>query len=250
MVTGYCTVDDVRRALQETLNEFDSGAWAADDQQVVVDAITSQTEWLEKTTKRHWYEPDGIDEDDHDIIPTSTNERDDEEDIPTSSAFVVDGDGPSPKTSQGSYAKVDLARRDAESVSALYVRTEDGTFEDWADSDDYTEGSWPPSGEDYYLRVNNGGWSRLYLDTENLYDEEENEWVLDSWANAVYLEWSYGHEGIPKNVRKAVALRAAAELLMDDEAALGIPENASLQSAESKKQAMENRADELLEVYL
>jgi hypothetical protein len=277
MPTGYCTVPDVRRALQETIANFESGAWGENNHQVVVDAITAQTEPLEKELKRHWYEPGGITEDDLDLIPTAVKTRDDEEDIPTR-AFLTTGsserssyyppawvdydpdadadpdyaemDGLTPKTVQGDYAAIPLPRRDADTISALHVRTEDGTFEDWAGSNDYTEGSWPPSGEDYYLRVNNGGWSRVYIDTTNLLKEDEDdEYVLESFANAVYIEYSYGHEGIPRNVRRAVAFRAAAELLLDDEAALGIPDNGQLVNPESKKQAMENKADELLEVY-
>jgi len=278
MPTGYCTVPDVRRALQETVADFDSGAWGANSQQAVIDAIAAQTEWLEKTIKRHFYVPSGIDEDNYDLIPTATKSRDDEEDIPTRGFLTTsttersshypptwvdydpdEGDTPeygemdglSPKTVQGDYAAIELARRDADAISALHVRTADGTFEDWVASSDYSGGSWPPSGEDYYLRVNNGGWSRLYLDTTNLLKQgETNEYVLDSWANAVYLEWSYGHEGLPQTVRRAVAFRAGAELLLDDQANLGIPENSQLVSAESKKQAMEAKAEELLEVYL
>ncbi|QLH80977.1 hypothetical protein [Halosimplex pelagicum] len=245
--TGYCTLQDLRRALQEA----DLPGDVEQEPQLAVDAITAQTEWLEKTLKRHWYAPTGADilsEADQIDIPTDSKTRDDEYDIPTSSAFVVDDDGPAPKTSQGSYAKIELARRDAESVSALHVRTEDGTFEDWADSPDYTEGSWPPSGEDYYLRVNNGGWSLLYLDTENLLeDDEDDEYVLDSFANAVYLEWSYGHEGIPQNVRRAVAFRAASDFVED--AAIQIPENAQVYNVESLAEQFERKAEDLLEVY-
>ena len=249
MPEGYCTIPDVRRALQESVDEFDSGAWGAASHQVVVDAITAQTEPLEKELKRHWYEPDGIDEDEQGLIPTQPKERDDEEDIPTAAAFIADEDGPVPKTSQGDYAKIDLARRDADSVSTLLVRTADGSYEDW--TQEYAGGTWPDAvGDDYYLRVNNGGWSRLYLDTMNLLEaDEDDEYVLESFANAVYVTWTYGHEGIPQNVRRAVAFRAGAELLMDDQANLAIPEDSQLVSAESKKQAMEDKADDLLEVY-
>jgi len=246
MPTGYCTLEDLRSALQEAELPGD----ISQDEQLAVDAITAQTEPLEKSIKRHWYAPTGadiLDEATKIDISTSPKSRDDEEDIPTSSAFVVD-DGPTPKTSQGSYAKIRLARRDAESVEALHVRQADGTYEDWVDSSDYTEGSWPPAGEDYYLRVNNGGWSRLYLDTENLLEEDEDdEYVLDSWANAVYLEFSYGHEGIPQNVRRAVAFRAASDFV--DEAAVQIPENARVRNVEALADQFERKADDLLEVY-
>lgn len=245
--TGYCTLEDLRRALQKAGLPGD----LSQDKQLAVDAITAQTEPLEKSLKRHWYAPTGaniLDEATKIDIPTEPKTRDDEYSIPTSSAMVVDEDGPAPKTAQGDYAKIDLARRDGVQVSALHVRTEDGTYDDWVDSSDYTGGSWPPAGEDYYLRVNNGGWTRLYLDTTNfLKPEEDDEYVLDSWANAVYLEWSYGHKGIPQNVRRAVALRAAAMFV--DEAAMQIPDSVRVSSVESLADKFESRADELLEVY-
>jgi hypothetical protein len=274
MATGYCTLEDVRRALRKA----DLPGDVSQDKAIAVDAIAAETEWMEKTFKRHWYAPDGADilgEASTIDIPTGPKSRDDEEDIPTR-AFLTTGtddrssyypptwvdydpdegetpeyddmDGLAPKTVQGDYAAIPLARRDAESISALHVRTGDGTFEDWAASSDYSEGSWPPSGEDYYLRVNNGGQSRLYLDTTNLLKEgEDNEYVLESFANAVYLEFSYGHEGIPRNVRRAVALRAGAELV--EEAVIEIPQNATIYGIDTKAEAMREKADELLEVY-
>jgi len=275
MPTGYCTLEDLRIALQKA----DLPGDLSQDKQLAVRAITAQTEPLEKEFKRHWYAPTGapiLDEADQIDIPTEPKSRDDEEDIPTRSFLTTstddrssyyppawvdydphddtepdygDMDGLAPKTVQGDYAAIPLARRDAESISALHVRTGDGTFEDWAASSDYSEGSWPPAGDvDYYLRVNNGGWSRLYLDTTNLLEEDEDdEYVLDSFANAVYLEWSYGHEGIPDNVRRAVALRAAAMFV--DEAAVQIPDNVRVSSVDALADKFETRADELLEVY-
>lgn len=247
MPEGYCTLDDLRRALREENLSAD----LTQDTRMVVDAITAETEPLEKRLKRHWYAPTGatiLDEADEIDIPTGPKTRDDEHDIPTAAAFVVDDGGPAPKTSQGDYAKIELDRRDVESIDALHVRTADGSYEDWVASNDYTEGSWPPSGEDYYLRVNNGGWSRVYLDTTNfLKEDEDDEYVLDSWANAVYVELSYGHEGIPSNVRRAVALRAGAELAED--AVVQIPDNAKIYNIETKADQMREKADELLEVY-
>lgn len=244
--TGYCTLADLRRALREAKLPGD----IEQDEQIAVDAITAQTEPIEKSLKRHWYAPTGasiLDEADAIDIPTSPKTRDDEEDIPTSSAFLA-GDDPVPKTSQGDYAKLELARRDAESISALHVRTADGSYEDWVASDEYSEGSWPPSGEDYYLRVNNGGWSRLYLDTTNLLAEgEDDEYVLDSLSNAVYVSIEYGHSGIPRNVRRAVAFRAASDFV--EEASIEIPDNATVYGVESLAEEYERKADKLLEVY-
>lgn len=242
--TGYCTLEDLRRALRKAELPGD----IAQDKQIAVDAITAQTEPLEKSLSRHWYEPNGISEATEIDIPTGTRSRDDEEDIPTGGAFVV-GDSPSPKPIQGSYTRIQLARRDATSISKLLVRTSDGSYEDWVSSTDYRGGSWPDAlGQDYYLRINNGGQSDLYLDTDNLLvDGEDDEYVLDSYANAVYVEFSYGHEGIPQNVRRAVAFRAASDFV--EEAAVEIPENAKLYNVESMAEEFERKADELLEAY-
>lgn len=245
MPTGYCTVEDVRRALQET--EF-SGHLAEADNATVVKAITSQTEPLEKNLKRHWYESGGVSNDPQGLIPTGPESRDDEMDIPTGAAHVV-GEPVTPKTYQQGYAKIRLDRRDAEAVTQLLVATGDG-YDDWVASDEYSGGSFPDAlGDDYYLRVNNGGWSELYLDADHFVDED-GEPVIDSFANAVYVFFDYGHEGIPQAVRSAVAMRAAAQLLApDDEAGLSIPENANLQTVETKVSALERQADELLEEY-
>ena len=247
MPEGYCTLEDLRSALQKSELPGD----LSQDTRLAIDAIEAQTEPLEKELMRHWYAPAGADiltEADQIAIPTAPKTRDDEYSIPTSGVLVADDAGIEPQTAQGDYAAISLDRRDADTVAALHVRQEDGTYEDWAASADYTEGSWPPSGEDYYLRTNNHGWSRLYVDVTNLLEEnEDDEYVLDSWANAVYMEFSYGHEGIPQNVRRAVALRAAAMFV--DEAAVQIPDNARVSSVETLASKFESRAEDLLEVY-
>lgn len=242
MSEGYCTIEDVRRALRERNLPGDIDQ----DKQIAVDAITAQTEWAEKSLSRHWYEPNGISEAFEITIPTSTKERDDEEDIPTSPAFVV-GEGVEPKTSQGTYTGIELARRDAASVTKLMVRDGDGGYTDWVSSSDYDGGTWPSAlGDDYYLRINSSGVSVLYLDTESLKDDN-GEFVLDSYSKAVYVTFEYGHEGIPQTFRNAIALRAAARFV--DEAAIQIPDSARIRSVDSKAEEMREEAADLLEVY-
>jgi hypothetical protein len=244
MPTGYCTLEDLRRALREAELPGD----LSQDTQIAVDAITAQTEPLEKSLKRHWYEPTGISEATAITIPTGTQSRDDEEDIPTGGAFVV-GEPAMPKTYQGSYTRIELARRDVDTIAELLVRTADGSYEDWVASNEYSGGPWPSAlGQDYYLRINNGGWSHLYLETDNLLvDGEDDEYVLDSFANSVYVSYSYGHEGIPKTVRRAVAFKAASDFVQ--EAAVDIPDNARVYNVESLAEEFERKADELLEEY-
>ena len=247
MSQGYCTLEDVRRALRKASLPGD----ISQDKQIAVDAVVAQTEELEKTFSRHWYAPDGADilsEASAIDIPTGPKTRDDEESIPTSGAMAVAAP-PTPKLYQGDYTRIDLARRDAKAVQQLLVRDRDGGYTDWIASDEYTGGTWPDAlGDDYFLRVNNGGQSALYLDTTNFLEaDDDDEFYLDSFVNAVYVTWEYGHEGIPQTFRQAVALRTAAQFA--EEASFQIPENANIYNVETEAEKMRNRADELLDVY-
>jgi hypothetical protein len=140
------------------------------------------------------------------------------------------------------YTRITFDRRDVKSVNKLLVIGEDGSYTDWVDSDDYDGGvGLEHRGKDYWVRINNGGWSELYIDVYSLDDD------LASLSNAVYVDLDYGHEGIPRNVRRAVALRAGAELV--EEAVIEIPQNATIYNIETKADEMREKADELLEVY-
>ncbi|WP_435346026.1 hypothetical protein [Haloarchaeobius sp. HRN-SO-5] len=282
MPTGYCTVDDVRRALRQEAVSGD----IAQDRQIVLDAITAQTEWLEKTLHRHWYEPGGIQEDTDDLIPTGANTRDDEHDIPTHAGFVhgaserdhyryrensdalleagpryerrrkhyeepkreirlAFGDVYDPETADETipaYTRIRLARKDVETVNTLSVVNAQGGFDDWVATSDYTGGVGNTHrGEDYWVRVNNGGVSELYLNIHAMDDD------IPSFANAVYVDFDYGHDGIPRNVRRAVAFRAASDLT--EEAATQIPDNARVYNVDTLADQLREKATELLEVY-
>ena len=239
---GYCTLEDVRRALREAGLPGD----VQQDKRIAVDAIVAETEPLQRSLKRHFYEPNGIDEATEVDIPTGPKTRDDEESIPTGGAHIV-GEPVTPKTWQGPYTRIQLGRNYAEEINELLVQGEDGSYTDWVASDEYSGGGWPDAvGEDYFLRINNGGVSHLYLDSQNFLDED-GEPIVDSFANVVYVEFSYGHEGIPQAVRRAVALRAGAELV--EEAVIEIPSNATVYNIETKAEKMREKADELLAEY-
>jgi len=238
---GYCTLEDVRRVLRKADLPGDVGQ----DEQIAVDAILAETEPLQRSLKRHFYEPGGIDEASAVTIATEPKSRDDEESIPTGGSHIV-GEPVTPKTWQGSYTRIELGRRYAESIDELLVRTPDG-YEDWVASDEYTGGMWPDAlGDDYVLRINNGGVSHLYLDSEQFLDED-GEPLIDSFSNAVYVTFTYGHEGIPPAVRRAVAMRAGATLAED--AVIEIPSNATLYNVETKAEEMRSEANRLLEEY-
>jgi hypothetical protein len=287
MPTGYCTVDDVRRALMEA----DLPGDAAQERRLVIDAIAAQSEPVEKILDRHWYAPSGadiLDEDSDDLIPEDPKTRDDEHDIPSHGGFVH-GDSelerrrvskntdalleagprherrrkhyrrpkeeirvafgdttalePPRDETVPAYTRITLNRKDVKAVNTLSVVTETGGFEDWVANTDYDGGVGNTHrGEDYWVRVNNGGVSELYLDVHAMDDE------IASLANAVYVTFDYGHEGIPRNVRRGIACLAGAELVED--AVIEIPQNATVYNIETKADELRGRADSYLSEYL
>lgn len=279
---AYCTTDDVRRALREEELPGD----AVQDPQIVVGAITAQTEWAEKTLDRHWYEPDGISEATEVTIPTAPKTRDDEHDIPTHAGMVhgaaedkrrrrsknsdallesgpryerrrrhwqdpkqqiqiAFGEEYDPRYTDPDrpiYTRITFDRRDVQNLNALHVVNEQNGFDDWVASDDYSGGVGNQyRGDDYWVRINNGGRSELYLNVHAMDDD------IPSFSNAVYVDIDYGHEGMPSTFRRAVAFRAASDLAED--AAMQIPNNATVYNVESLAEQFERKAEELLEVY-
>lgn len=244
MPQGYCTVEDVRRTLQEV--SFD-GALEQADNQAVVNKIAGQTQWLRSKTSRHWYEPNGIDEDTHNLIPTAPRDHGPEEnDIPSTPhpqhSTLFDADrGRYPHRTHGPYTRIRLDKHYADTITALEVRDASGSYTDWV-ADNSKE-----KGDDYRLYVEPGTTSSpSYVDLR-----VDSLPPLRHYDGAVRVTYDYGAEGLSQTIREVVAMKTAAELLApDDEANLGIPENANLQSVETKVQALERQAEEKLEVYL
>jgi len=243
MPTAYATVGDVRRALQEA--NF-SGALAEDTNQVVVDAITSQAEWLRAKTDHHWYEPDGISEDSRNLVPVEAKTRQVEEhDIPStphpqhSTLYQADR-GRYPRRMNGPYARIRLDKHAATTLTAVEIRGSGGSYEDWTTDPGKTKG------EEYALYVEPGSTSspsHLDLHVGALPR-------LRRYEGAVRVSYEYGIDELSSTVRRAVGMKAAAQLLApDDEATLQIPDNANLQTVESKVDALERQAEELLEAY-
>jgi hypothetical protein len=241
MPTGYCTVPDVRRVLQET--GF-SGAAAEDNNRAVVDAITSQAEWLRSKTDRHWYEPNGLSEDDQDLVPTAAKSRGGEEqDIPSTphpqhSTLLQADRGRYPLKMNGPYTRIGLDKHAVSSLTTVKVRDSSGEYTDWVADSSKTEG------EDYTLYVEPGSTSSpSYLDLH-----VGSLPAMNHYDNAVRVSYDYGLDGLSRTVRRATAMKAGAQLLApDDDSALGIPDNANLVAAETKVQALERQAEELLE---
>jgi hypothetical protein len=281
MPTGYCTVEDVRRALRRASLPGD----VSQDRDIAIDAIASQTRWLEEATKRHWYVPGGIGEDTDDLVPTGPKTRDDEYDLPRRGGLSLgtinrstdaQGRGRSRGFDSGfegqrarraergvlkeqlrlaggdrrdesvaTYTRIRLARKDVRSVGELSVLTADGSYVDWVASADYGGGVGTSfRGEDFWVRINSGGVAELYIDIHSLDDD------IPALANAVYVDIDFGYEADGaddeklRRVRRATASRAAADLV--EEAVIDIPENATLYGVETKAEELRSRAHELL----
>lgn len=276
MANGWCTLEDVRRALRKASLPGDVGQ----ENQIAIDKIEAQTEPLEKVLNRHWYAESGdqiLTEASSVTIPQSPLTRDDEHSLPTHGGYVVgaNGDdptratattgtvfasppsGPAPKDeirvatgdpdddTTPTYTRLQLNRKDVDAVNSLHIANADGSYDDWVASNDYDGGVGFSShvGDDFYARVNNGGVSELYINIHSLDDG------LFTLSNAVVVDFDYGHAGIPQNVRQGVANLAAAELV--EEAVIEIPQNTTLYDIETKAEELRTTAyDQYLSVYL
>lgn len=282
MAEGYCTLEDLRRALREASLPGDLDQ----DAQIAVDAISSQSIWLERTYKRHWYAPSGADilnEAAEIDIPQSPKTRDDEYDIPRHGGLVhgeserdryryrensdalLESDPRYDRRrrklrrdikreiristgeyieefseDEPAYTRIRLDRKDVDALNSLHVIGADGSYTDWVGDSEYDGGAGlMHRGEDFWARTNNDGISELYIDVHALDGD------INSLSNAVYLDWDYGHEGIPSNIKRAVAHFAAAEFV--EEATIQTPENATIYNVETLSEKLESKAEKLLE---
>jgi hypothetical protein len=145
-----------------------------------------------------------------------------------------------PLQNNSPYTRIRLDKHYGGSLSALEVQDTGGGWTDWVADSNYEAGT------DYELYVEAGSTSSpSYVDLRARLLPR-----LSNYDNAVRVSYDYGRSELPQTVRRAVALKTAAELLApDDDASLGIPENANLVAVESKVQALERQAEEKLEVY-
>lgn len=290
MVTGYCTVEDVRRALQKAGLPGD----VSQDRDIAIDAIVAQTEWLEKKTDRHWYVPGGIPEDTDDLIPTTANTRDDEHDIPTHGGFVHGASehdhrrlrknsdalleaGPRyehrrkhldhPKEE----IRIAFGRPNAlvppvdESIPAYTRITLDRRYVQAINTLSVVDetgafNDWVAS-NDFDGGVGNqyrgdDYWIRINNDgvSELYLDVHAMDDDIPSFSSAVYVDIDYGYEATDGDDTKLRNIRRAVALragaALVEEAVIEIPQNATLYNIETKAEEMRDSAAELLEPYL
>lgn len=208
-------------------------------------AILGQNEWLRKATKRHFYDseyaPDGSPPVTLPTEPLSVSEE--VCDVPESphpqhSQLVHHEERRYPKTRRGRYARVRLDRRDVSTITGLEVRTQ-REYEDWFADATKTEGR---SGA-YYLQTDpHTGLSSVYVDVVGMAP-------LADWQESVVISYDYGDDAMPDTIRRAVAHRAAAELITDDDANIQIPDSGALMSVKTKADEFRQTANSLLKPY-
>jgi len=239
MVTGYCTVDDVRRALRKAKLPGD----AVQDREIALDAITGTTEWLRKSLDAHFYVAGGISEDSDDLVPTDVRSRGPEQhDIPSTphpqhSTLFSSRRDRYPHKTNGPFVEIQLDKFGGQSLTTVEVRDSSGDYTDWTGSN-----SSKAQGDDYRLFTGSGtpGKSTLELRASSIP-------ALQHYDRAVRVQYEYGTAELPGTIRRAVAFKAGSELAED--AAFQIPNNAEVYSVESLADVLERKAEEKLEEY-
>jgi len=240
MATGYCTVEDVRRALRKN----DLPGDATQDRDIVIDAIKGTTQWLQKTTDCHFYESGGISEDSDNLVPTAVKSRGPEaHDIPSTphpghTVMRRSGNNRYAHKTHGPYCRVGpLEKRDADELTKLEIRDNAGDFTDWVADSGYS------AGDDYELFVEPGSApSRSYINIRATALP-----AMELYNDAVRASYDYGENELPGTVRRAVAFKAAGELA--DDPAFDIPDTVQVQSVESLTDMFDRKAEEKLEPY-
>jgi len=246
---AYCEEGDVQEALQEADASMGEGPL---DTATVKTAIYSASRWVKEATGSHFYDSGGS----TDLVSTSAADTTNRLlDVP-SSPHRQDGqlfrhaeNGRTnityPNTQVGQYVKLRLPKRHVESIDMMEVREAGGDWEDWTASGNYTEGR----GEDYYHRTEGGqnGRSYLYVHAGAIGPHKDFNDLIE--VDLTYgLDWQ---DSKWADVRRGVAMLAAAELVADDDMITQIPENGILMNLETKAERLANRAvDRYLSHYL
>ena len=281
MSLGYCTVDDVRRVLQEV--EL-SGALAEADNRTVTDAIKSQSHRIERATLRHWYVPGGVDGDSQAVVATEPNERDDEHDIPTHAGFVhgsserrdrrlrKNSDALLESTSRSrrhrrarrdrkqeirtATGDVNALKRPVDTSVPAYTRitlerkdvtavTELSVIDETGAYEDWTEERTGGVGNDHR---GDDWWVRI--NNRGIAELYLNVHSMDddiaSFANAVYVDIEYGRDELPTDIRRGVAQLVASELVLDDELVTTVPNEGQLIGVETKAERWARQGREKL----
>jgi len=247
MVSYFAEESDVRAALQESQQSFDTEPLGTTN---VTAALEGASEWFQNATDGYFYDSNAGGSDL--IASTPETVGNIELSVPSSphkqsgqlfSAGKSIGTGVTtryPNANAGVYVKMHLPVLYADTATALEVRERGGGYEDWAASADKSEGR--GEDDDYFFSVDGStayGRSYLYLrassigprknfedlilaDIEHGLDEQDSSWA---------------------DVRRGVAAMAAADLVVDDDVLTQIPDNGQLIGVDTQ-------ADRLLNIAL
>jgi hypothetical protein len=148
-------------------------------------------------------------------------------------------------THSGPFCKVRLPRAHVESIDTLLVRERGGGVDDWTAAGDKVQGR----GEDYFVEVDGEshyGRSYLYLRAASIGARTDYEGLLT-------VDLSYGLDAGDeswRDVRRGVALVAAAQVVVDDDVLTAIPDNGQLVGVDTQRQQLLDDGLDALDPYL
>lgn len=239
---GYCTVQDVARILGEPFpiqgTDPSAGAIAA--------AIRGQGDWLRRATRRHFYDPeyDSTGDDGMVDLPTTPQTVTDQAyDIPSSphaghTQLATNEQVRYPRHHRGTYARVQLTHRRVTTIDTLRVRSRQA-YDDWTAASDRSEGRT----NDYYISTDDQtGRSKLFVDSRSITP-------LPDYNEAVVADYSYGLDRIPDSIGRAVAFKAASELVLDKDSTITIPDSQGPVDIQTASEQFDKQANKLLKPY-
>lgn len=243
MPTGYCEPDDVRTALQK---ESLGGSVSAS---IIEPDIIAVSDWLRKTSGRHWYDSGGSASD---LVATGPESASNVRlDVPSSphahDRQIHRGESgiKYPVSSDGPYCRIPLPHAFVATLTALEVRQRDGSVEDWTSVADKTEGR----GDDYFmLEEDKEGHGRSVLRVH-----EASIGPRTDYGGLLTVAYDYGLDAQDQpweDVRRGVASLTAAQVIVEDDVLTAIPDNGQLVGVDTKAQRLMDRGMKYLGPYL
>lgn len=240
MPTAFCEEADVRKALQKVELKGSIGS------EFITPAIHAASDWFARQTNGYWFDSGGGTT----LVSASNASASDVVlDVPSSphagdrQHISSKRDARYPVTTAGPYARIPLPHLYVTNLTKLEVRDRGGDVDDWVV--EKTEGV----GEDYYLQTqgqNSYGRTYLHLDARGIGARLNFDSLLtlayDYGLDADSAEWD--------DVRRGVAMLAAAEVVSEDAVLTQIPESGTLVGVETQHDQLTNAADAYLRPYL
>lgn len=241
-MTGFCTTEDVRRALQKRdLN-------GPTDPEIVEPAIEGASNWFARATNGHWFDSAEAIPPLSDTVATAQHVR---LDVPSSphrqDRQLLSGRQGAryPVTHAGPYAEIRLPHLHVQTVNTLEVRGRGGDVTDWVAAADKTAGR----GEDYYAqRKGQDSYGRTYL-----YVRADSIGPRIDFGGLLTLEYDYGLDYQTEawdDVRRGIAHLAAADVMDEDDVLTQIPDQGQLVGVQTQYDNLMSAATKRLNPYI